>query len=603
MTIKQWASTLIALNTVWFNLSTQANVQEPYQTHHAISLIGNPKYPPNFQHFAYVNPDAPRQGKVRLAALGTYDTFDLFSAKGVPAAVGSYIYDSLMVASRDEPGSLYPLIAERVEYPDDRRWVRFVINPNARFADGSPITAEVVRDTFLHYKNGDFSNFKLLLKDVDQIEVEPGNRVKLTLNVPEDKKLPFRLAQLPVIHNSYWQPPQEDNPKVHVPVSSGAYSIQHYELGQSVVLERNKDYWAEKLPVNIGRNNFKHIRLEYFRNSTLSLEAFLSGHYDIRIENLAKNWAYAYRGKDIENGKIIKKNFPRKSFQVQSFIFNTRKGLFKDQRVREAISQGYDAAWVNANLLYDIYSVPKSLFANSEFAQTGIPDKAEIELLNPYRNLLPRQLFKQPWTGTQTDGTGNIRKQLSVANRLLKQAGWELKNGKRIHKETGEPLQFELMLAVPEQERVAIPFKNNLAILGVDMQIVSMDVSRYIQRMRSHDYDMLLRTFHQPDLPGNEQREYWSSQTAHEQGSQNLAGVHHPAVDAMIEHIIKAESIDQLQAATRALDRILLWENYTIPQLYHRYWRVAHRSHYNYPDNDGLFGSIDLSIWWEEGRQ
>lgn len=601
MTIKPWAHTLIALILACFYPYAQAGFQQPYHTSHAINLIGIPKYPADFQHFSYINPDAPRQGKVRLAALGTYDTFDLFSAKGLPAAVGPYIYDSLMYASRDEPGSLYPLIAERVEYPDDNRWIRFVINPKARFADGSPINAEVIRDTFLQYKNGDFSNFKRILKDVDQIKIEPGNRVKLTLNTPEDKKLPFRLAQLPVIHNSYWQQSRGDDRTIHIPVSSGAYSIRQYDLGKIVFLERNKHYWAEKLPVNIGRNNFEQIKLEYFRNSTLSLEAFLAGQYDIRVENLAKNWTYAYKGKDIDTGKIIKKNYPRKSFQVQSFIFNSRKDLFQDQRVREAISQGYDAAWTNANLLYGIYSVPGSLFAGTEFAQTGIPDKAEVKLLEPYRNILPERLFKQSWTGLKTDGTGNIRKQLSYANRLLKQAGWELKNGKRVNKETGEPLKFELMLAVPEQERVAIPFKGNLEILGIDMQIVSVDVSQYVRRVRNQDYDMLLRTFHQPDLPGNEQREYWSSSSANEQSSQNLAGVNHPAVDAMIEHIIKAESIDQLQAATRALDRILLWENYTIPQLYHHYWRVAHRHRYNYPENGGLYGPIDLSIWWEEG--
>ncbi|WP_422137953.1 extracellular solute-binding protein [Endozoicomonas sp. ALC020] len=600
MTIKRWAITLMALNIAWFYPSVLASVQESYRTGHAISLIGTPKYPADFQHFSYVNPDAPRQGKVRLAVLGTYDTFDLLSSKGVPAAVGGYIYDSLMFASRDEPGSLYPMIAERIEYPDDNRWVRFVINPKARFSDGNPITAETVRDTFFQYKNGDFSNFKLLLKDVNQIEVEPGNRVKLTLNVPEDKKLPFRLAQLPIIHSNYWTKSEDVDTKIHIPVSSGAYSIKHYELGQTVFLERNEDYWAQKLPVNIGRNNFKQIRLEYFRNSTLSLEAFLSGHYDIRIENLAKNWTYAYKGKDLESGKIIKKNYPRKSFQVQSFIFNSRKYPFNDQRVREAISQGYDVAWTNANLLYGIYSAPESLFANSDFAHSGIPDRAEAQLLEPYRDILPEKLFKQPWTGVQTDGTGNIRKQLSYANRLLKQAGWELKNGKRVNKETGEPLRFELMLAVPEQERVAIPFKSNLEMLGIEMQITSLDVSQYIRRVRNQDYDMLLRTFHQPDVPGNEQREYWSSSTADQQGTQNLAGVNHPAVDAMIESIIKAESINQLQAATRAMDRILLWENYTIPQLYHRYWRVAYRSHYNYPDNGGLYGSVDLSIWWEK---
>ncbi|MGI9282993.1 MAG: extracellular solute-binding protein [Endozoicomonas sp.] len=602
MTIKRWAFSFIALNIAWISHSTLAAVQETYQSSHAVTLHGKPKYSSDFKYFSYVNPDAPRQGKVRLAALGTYDTFDLFTSKGVPAAVGPYIYDSLMFASRDEPTSIYPLIAERIEYPDDNSWVRFVINPKARFADGSPITAELIRKTFLQYKNGAITHFKLLMKDVDKIEVEPGNRVKLTLNVPEDKKLPYRLAQLPVIHSSYWNEIPEGGNRIQIPVSSGAYSIKSYELGQKVILERNKGYWAEKLPVNIGRNNFKQIKLEYFRDSTTSLEAFLSGSYDIRVENLAKNWTFAYKGKDIESGRIIQKNYPRKSFQVQSFIFNSRKGPFKDQRVREAISQGYDAAWTNSNLLYGIYTAPESLFATSQFAQQGLPSQAELKLLSPYRDILPQRLFKQAWIGVQTDGSGNIRKQLSYANRLLKQAGWELKKGKMVNKENGEPLKFELMLAVPEQERIAIPFKSNLEILGIDMQIISIDVSQYIRRMRNHDYDMVLRSFHQPDIPGNEQREYWSSSTVDEQGTQNLAGVNHLAVDAMINHIISADSKEQLQTATRALDRILLWENYTIPQIYQPYWRVAHRSNFSYPVNDGLYGSIDLSIWWEKNQ-
>ncbi|WP_034841371.1 extracellular solute-binding protein [Endozoicomonas numazuensis] len=602
MTIKRWACRFIVLNLAWASYSSLADDQQPYQSSHAVSLHGTPKYPSDFKHFSYVNPDAPRQGNVRLAVLGTYDTFDLFTSKGVPAAVGSYIYDSLMFSSRDEPNSLYPLIAERIEYPEDSSWVRFVIDSKARFADGTPITAKVVRDTFLQYKNGDFTSYKLLMKDVEKIDVEPGNRVKVTLNVPEDKKLPFRLAQLPIIHSSYWDQKPASDSKIQIPVSSGPYTIKQYELGQKVFLERNNDYWAEKLPVNMGRNNFKQIKLEYFRNSTISLEAFLAGNYDIRIENLAKNWTYAYKGKEIDSGNILKKNYPRKSFQVQSFIFNSRKGPFKDQRVREAISQGYDSAWTNSNLLYGIYSAPKSLFATSQFAQKGIPSEAEIKLLSPYRTLLPEKLFKQPWTGVQTDGSGKIRKQLSYANQLLKKAGWELKKGKTVNKKTGEPLKFELMLAVPEQERIAIPFKTNLEMLGIDMQIISVDVSQYIRRIRNHDYDMILRTFPQPDVPGNEQREYWSSTTADEQGTQNMAGVSHPAVDAMIDHIIKAESIEQLKTATRALDRILLWENYTIPQIYHPYWRVAHRSQFSYPDNGGLYGAIDLSIWWEKAK-
>ena len=587
------------------NFNVQAAVSTPdYTTAHGRAIYGTPKYPKDFKHFDYVNPNAPRNGRVRLGLLGSYDTFELFSQKGIPAAVGAYIYDSLMIKAKDEPYTLYPLIAESVEYPEDNRWVRFIINSKARFSDGSPITAKAVAATFNHYKNSEISSFKLLLREIESIETEAGNKVKLTLQDPENKELPFRLSLLPIVPESYWKnTEQQDKTSTSIPVGSGPYTIKSYDIGHSVTLERVKEYWARDLPVNIGRHNFKEVKLEYFRNSTVSIEAFLSGGYDIRTENLAKNWTFAYSGPDIESGKIIKEDFPRKSFQVQSFIFNSRNKQLSDRRVREAISQGYDITWTNKNLLYNIYSQPYSLFATSQMGHRGKPSAAELKLLEPFRDILPDRLFTQEWRGLQSDGSGNIRAQLNYANQLLEQAGWIIKKGKRVHKSTGKPLVLELLLAVPEQERISIPFRRNLLPLGIDLKITSVDISQYVRRVREHDYDMLLRTFIQPDLPGNEQREYWDSENADKVGSQNLAGVNHPAVDAMIQHIIKASTEEQLITASRALDRILLWEHYVLPQLYHPFWRVAYRSHYSHPEGEGLFGPMDFSLWWENEKQ
>lgn len=600
---------IILSQLISFTLSAAPVAKEPKTTKtkviisHARAFHGSPKYPADFRQFAYVNPMAPKGGLIRLSSLGTFDTFNAFANKGVAAAVGGYIYDSLMVRSKDEPLSLYGLIAKSIEYPQDNSWVRFHLNEKARFSDGRPITTVDVKHTMGLFMSEESTVFKSLLSGIEKVEVGSPQTITFYLQDPENRELPFRIAQLPILPAHAMSLEDFQKADMTIPIGSGPYRVQGYETGHHVTMEKVDEYWAEDLPVNRGRNNFQQVRIEYFRNSTIALQAFLAGSYDVRQENLAKNWKMGYQGPDLESGKIIKENYPRKSFQVQSFIFNTQNEIFKDRKVREAISQAYDARWTNHHLLYDNYSQPESLFAVSDYAQRGTPSKSELKLLEPFREIIPKEVFEKEWKGVITDGTGDIRRGIAYGHSLLKEAGWKKKGPWFTHPTTGKPLRFELLLYVPEQERIAIPFRQNLEQMGVDMQIKSIDLSQFLQRVRQRDYDMLLRTFVQPDAPGNEQKEYWHSDNAGREGSQNLASVSNPAVDAMVEHIIKAQEPDQLIAATRALDRILLWEHYTIPQLYMSYWRLAYRSHLEHPPAQPLYGPIDFSTWWEKQGQ
>ncbi|MGI9275356.1 MAG: extracellular solute-binding protein [Endozoicomonas sp.] len=580
-------------------LDVQASESEAVNSVRARALHGTPHYPEGFKHFDYVNPSAPKQGKLRLGLHGTFDTFNPFASKGIAAPVTEYLYDTLMVKSRDEPYSVYGLIAEQMEYPADNSWVAFKINPRARFSDGEAITARDVAFSFEQLTSRNLPIYKSLFSGVDRVTVDSRHRVVFHISERENHELPFRLAQLPILPAHSRDTYNYGKADLTYPTGSGQYRIKSYETGKKVALTRIDDYWARDLPVNKGRYNFHEIQFEFFRNATISLQAFLAGNYDIRIENLAKNWAVGYKGSEVDAGVITRVEYPRKSSQVQSFIFNTRKPQFRSRKVREAISQAYDFQWTNHKLLFDNYAQPASLFAQSSLGQRGKPSQAERALLEPFRKTLPPELFTGPWLPVTTNGDGNIRSQLAYAAQLLKEGGWVRKDQQLIHRDSGDSLSFELLLLTPEQERIAAPFRKNLQQLGVQMQIKTIDPSQYVQRIREFDYDMLLRTIVQSDAPGNEQKQYWGSRGSMEKGSQNLAGVNHPAVDSLVEKIVAARSREQLVIATRALDRVLLWEHYTIPQLYMPYWRIAYRSNFAHPEKKPLYGAPDLSIWWE----
>ena len=569
---------------------------------HARALYDQPFYPADFQHFNYINPNAPASGTLRLAAQGTFDTFNAFTTKGVPASLSGHLYDSLMVRSKDEPYTLYGLIAEAIEYPASNRWVRFYLNPKARFADGKPITAADVQFTFEQFSSKDASIYRAALANVESVKVESPQQIIFHLNDKHDENrlLPFQIAQLPILPAHDRKRYDFSRADLTLPLSSGAYTIKSYEAGKQVILRQVENYWAKHHPVRVGHNNFRQIQYDYFRNATVSLQAFLAGRYDIRLETIAKNWSHGYTGKAVESGNIIQTLLPRKTNQIQAFIFNTSSTVFKDRRVRQAISQGYDFQWTNRTLMYNNYQQPHSLFANSEFGQHSAPDARELNLLQPFRQKLPVELFTQQWQPVKTSGDGNIRTQLRQAHSLLQQSGWIVKNQQRVNRENGQPLSFELLLTTPEQERIVLPFQRNLEQLGVQMRVKTVDLAQYIQRVRNKDYDMLLRTISHGTTPGNELQRYWHSQYANEQGSQNIANVSNPVVDAMLAQVRTVKTLEELITATRALDRILLWEYYLIPQLQAGQWRVAHRSRLDYPSGTALNGYLDFTAWWEK---
>ena len=574
----------------------------PAQPLNALALHGTAKYASQdspFSHFDYVNPNAPKGGGVRMAANGTYDSLNPYIARGTPATGIALIYDTLMTQSRDEPFSLYPLVAESAEPAADNSQIIFNLNPKARFQDGKAITAEDVKFTFETLISKGHPHYRSYYGDVERVEVLSPQRVRFVFRHNENAELPFILAELPVLPAHYWQKPENDfeATSLNIPPGSGPYRISRADPGRSITYKRNDDYWAKDLPVNRGRYNFDTVHYDYYRDENVSLQALTAGKYDLRFEYIARNWATAYDVPAVERGDLrLETIVTRNPAPIQGFVFNTRRDMFEDARVRQALSYAMDFEWLNRNLFYESYQRSKSYFGNSDMEATGIPTGEELKLLEPWRGQLPAKLFTTPFTVPETDGSGNIRPQLREAMPLLEQAGWTLTRGKLVN-DQGEQMKIELLLAQPTFERVALPFRKNLEAMGVDMSIRTVDISQYINRIRSFDFDMIVTGYGQSPSPGNEQREYWGSHAASTQGSRNYAGINSPVVDAMIGHIVDAESREELTTAVRALDRVLLWGHYLIPQWYTPYDRIAYASKLQRPQSEPLY-STDIFTWW-----
>ncbi|WP_296058248.1 extracellular solute-binding protein [uncultured Amphritea sp.] len=564
---------------------------------HGISMYGDLKYPPGFEHFDYVNPDAPKGGSISEDALGTFDSFNSFIIKGAAADGIGLIYDSLLSKAQDEPFSLYGLLAESLEVADDRSWIIFNLNPKARFSDGQPVTAEDVVYTFKLLREQGAPFYQSYYRDISDVEALSPLRVKFSFSASENRELAMIVGEVSILPKHYWEGRDFSKPGLDIPLGSGPYLIDSFDAGRTITYRRNPDYWGKDLAVNRGRFNFGTIRYDYYKDGNVALEAFKGGEYDFRQETSSKQWATGYTGTVFDEGKIITRNLVHENpTGMQAFILNTRKPYFSDARVREALAYAFDFEWTNQNIFYNAYTRTNSFFSNSEMAATELLTKKELKILEPIRNQVPPEVFTTVYKAPSTNGEGNIRGQLRKALRLLKSAGWELKNGLLLGPD-GKQMTFEILLIQPAFERVVAPFARNLERMGVKPTIRIIDASQYINRVRSFDFDIIVSGFGQSTSPGNEQREFWHSSTADLQGSRNLIGIKNPAVDYLVDQIIQAPDREQLVLSTRALDRVLLWNHYVIPQYHINSYRIAYWDKLGFPGIRPKY-SLGFDTWW-----
>ncbi len=580
--------------------SAGALAQGEPEPQHGIAMYGEPAYPADFEHFAYVNPDAPKGGTLRLAVVANgFDSFNPFVIRGIAAAdVSTYVYDTLMVSSDDEPFSAYGLIAESLETPDDRSYVIFNLREEARFQDGTPITAEDVAFSFNILTTEGHPLFRNYYADVSKVTVINPRRVRFDFGETDNRELPLILGQLPILPKHFWADRKFTESGLTRPVGSGPYRIGDFEAGRSVTYSRVEDYWARDLPVNKGRYNFDAIRYEYYTDDTVALESFKAGNYDFRLESSAKNWATAYTGEQFRDGRATTEELEHdRPVGMQAFIFNTRRSQFSNPLVRRAIAYAFDFDWANRNLFYDQYRRTDSYFENSELASRGMPTGGELEILERFRDQLPPEVFSQPYTVPSTVGETTLRDNLRIGLRLLRDAGYAIKDGVMVNTTTGEPLTFEILLAQKNFERIVLPFAANLEKLGIKVNVRLIDTNQYIQRVRSFDFDMITQVIPQSDSPGNEQRDYWHSDNVDVKGSRNYMGVSDPVVDELVSLLIQATSRQQLVDRVRALDRVLLHSHYVVPQWFLNVDRIAYWNKLVRPEVVPKNGT-DLSNWW-----
>ncbi|WPC03323.1 extracellular solute-binding protein [Pseudomonas benzenivorans] len=565
---------------------------------HALTLYDEaPKYPADYQHFDYVNPDAPKGGTLRQSGFGSFDSLNPFINKGVAADDIGLIYDTLTRHSLDEPFTEYGLLAEKMEKAPDNAWVRFYLRPEARFHDGQPVTAEDVKFTFETLIEHGAPLYRAYYADVERVEVESPNTVRFVFKHAGNRELPLILGQLPVLPKHWWAERDFAKGNLDIPLGSGPYRVVEVKAGRSIVYERVEDWWGKDLPVNRGFYNFERMRIDYYRDNTVALEALKAGQFDYWLETSAKNWASAYDTTAVANGQLIKEEIDNHNpTGMQGFVFNIRRPLFQDRRVREALGLLFDFEWANKQLFNGAYSRTRSYFDNSELASRGLPSEAELQILEPLREQIPPEVFTDEFRPPTTDASGIIREQQRRAYQLLQEAGWRVE-GDHMLDATGTPVRFEFLLAQTEFERVLLPFKRNLADLGMELVIRRVDVSQYITRLRSRDFDLIVSGFGQSNSPGNEQREYWHSSSADNPGSRNLIGLKDPAIDQLVDGLINADSRQSLIDHTRALDRVLLWGHYVIPNWHIKTWRVAYWNHLAHPRVTPLY-DIGLNTWW-----
>jgi len=594
--LNKWIAVIIALLT-----PTGAPALAETIVSHGIAMHGDPKYSAGFRHFEYVNPEAPKGGELRLASQGTFDSFHAYIPKGNPASTGSV--ETLLTSSADEPFTEYGLIAETIEYPEDRSWVIFNLREEGRWHDGVPITAEDVVWSFETLTTVGSPQYRFYYGGVESVAALEERRVKFTFGEQDNRELPLIVGQLPILPKHYWEGRDFQKTTLEPPLGSGPYRIAEFEAGRYYVQERVDDYWGKDLPVNVGIDNFDRIRVDFYRDDTAIRLALKSGRVDYRAENQAKAWALDYDIPAVRKGWLRKELITnQRPTGMQGFVMNTRRRVFADPGVREALTYAFDFEWTNKNLFFSQYSRTESYFSNSELASRGRPEGEELEILERYRGRVPDRVFESPYRAPATDGSGWSRDNLRRAFELLEQAGWEVRDMKLVDVETGEQMRFEILLVSPAFERVALPFTRNLRRLGIDARVRLVDQTQYINRLRSFDYDMFIFTWGQSESPGNEQRNYWSSAAADNPSSRNFAGIRDLVVDELVERVIAAQSRESLVATTRALDRVLLSGFYVIPNWHIQSDRVLYWDKFSRPP-DPVRSGVMVGRWWYDGEK
>ncbi|MBM4270117.1 MAG: ABC transporter substrate-binding protein, partial [Deltaproteobacteria bacterium] len=561
--------------------------------------------PADFDHFDYVDPNAPKGGRLKQATIGTFDSFNPFIVKGMPAGGLAQIWDTLLVPSADEPFSEYGLLAESVETPADRSWATFRLRPEAKWHDGKPVTAEDVLWTFDVLRKHGQPFYRAYYGNVERAERLDERTVRFTFKPGENRELPLILGQINVLPKHDWEKRDFAKTTLEPPLGSGAYKIERFEPGRAITYSRVPDYWGKDLGVNRGRHNFDEIQVDYYRDGTVALEAFKAGEYDFRPENASKAWATSYDFPAVKNGLVKREEIPHsRPAPAQMFAFNTRREIFADPRVRRAFAYTFDFEWSNKTLFYDQYERSRSYFDNSELAATGLPTGEELAILAKYRGRIPEEVFTTQYQPPKTDGSGNVRENLREAIRVFGEAGWKVdpKTRKLTHENTGKTMSFEVLLVQPEFERIVLPWKKNLERVGIDMSVRTVDAPQYRSRLDDFDFDMIVSSVPNSRSPGNEQRGFWSSAYASQPGSQNLMGVHDPVVDELVELVIAAPDRPSLVARTRALDRVLQWGHWGIPQWHVPHDRVAYWDKLGHPTQVPPDG-VQIDAWWIDAQK
>jgi microcin C transport system substrate-binding protein len=602
----------LAANLPAIEAARAQSASDELQWRHALSLFGDIKYPADFKHYDYVNHNAPKGGIARMISIGTFDNFNIAVAgvKGSLAPAATVIYETLMTKSQDEVVTEYGLLAEAAAHPDDFSWVVYRLRKEARWHDGKPVTPEDVIfsiNTLKQYSPMYASYYRHVVK----AEKSGERDIKFTFDGPGNRELPTIVGELLVLPKHYWEGTDSQGRKRDIsattlepPLGSGPYRIKEFVAGRTVTLERVKDYWGAKVPAQVGTNNFDELRFEFFRDNLVALEAFKADQADWIAENSAKQWATAYDFPAVADKRVVKEEFKiNDSGRMQAFVLNLRREQFKDARLRRAFNYAFDFEEMNKQLFYSQYKRINSYFEGTELACSGLPEGRELQILEAVRDKVPAEVFTKPYVNPVGGNPEAVRANLREGARLLKEAGFQVRDQKLVDP-GGKPVTVEILVQDPSAERIALFFKPSLERIGVTTSIRVADDAQYQNRVRSFDFDMIIDQWGQSLSPGNEQREFWGSQSADQPGSRNTIGIKNPAVDALIEQVIFAKDRESLVAATRALDRVLLWNFYVVPQFTYGFSRYARWDRFSHAEPLPKYGRSGLpSLWWYDAEK